>query len=67
MSGQRDLERSAREIAERAARIDAEKKSKKAKRLRFWKYVADKWIDFLSLLISVAALVVAIIALQGSA
>lgn len=66
MSGQRDFERSARMIAERAARIEAEKKSKTDKRRRFWQYVADKWIDFFSLLISVAALVVAIIALKCS-
>ena len=67
MSVQRDFERSARMIAERAAHIETKKNRKADKRRRFWQYVADKWIDFLSLLISVAALVVALIALQGNA
>ena len=66
MYGQRDLERSARQVAEQAKVKRKSEQKKLAKRRRVLRYIADKWIDFLALIISLCALVLSIIALRCS-
>ncbi len=57
MSGQKELEESARRIAERAHRAQAEAEMRARKRRRVVEYVLDKWLDFAAIVIALVALI----------